>query len=55
MTDHVCFNFKDEDYELTKRDKDHLKSDPDLAGVTEKELERIIDCLEKIAFLYKET
>lgn len=55
MTDHTCFNFKDEDYEITQRDKEHLKSETDLSGISEKEFERIIDCLEKIAYLYKET
>jgi len=55
MTDHTCFNFIDEDYELTEKDREYLKSEPNLEGLTEKEFERIIDALEKIAFMYKET
>jgi hypothetical protein len=55
MTDHTCFNFADEDYEITDRDKVYLKTEPELVGLSEKEFERTIDCLEKVAFLYKET
>ena len=52
------FKFEDEDYELTVKDKIYLQSlnkafpqHPDL--LSEKEFERILDCLEKVAFMYR--
>lgn len=54
--DSCTFDFHDTDYELSLKDRDYLKTEPaEIAGVTEQDLERTIDCLEKVAFLYKDT
>lgn len=46
------FDFGAEDYEITQRDRNFLKANPQI-GLSEKEFERVIDCLEKCAFVYK--
>lgn len=52
-TDHPIFDFQDEDYELTVKDKTFLfKNQAELGGMSEKQFERVIDCLEKVAFMY---
>lgn len=56
--DRLMFDFASEDYELTQRDRDFLKSDPAnniCSNIGEKDFERLIDCLEKVAFVYKDT
>jgi len=50
--DHLMFDFAAEDYEITQRDREFLKANPGV-GLSEKELERVIDSLEKCAFVYK--
>lgn len=54
--DSCNFDFHDADYELSVKDREYLKTEPsEITGLTEQELERTIDCLEKVAFLYKDT
>lgn len=55
-TDHCAFNYADEDYEISIKDKEFLRSDPlpELTSLSEKDFERIVDCLEKVAFMYKD-
>jgi hypothetical protein len=55
LVDHCTFNFQDEDYELSVKDREYLKLESQLSMISEKDFERIIDCLEKVAFMYKDT
>lgn len=49
--DHPLFNFDERNFELRERDRAFLKEVPELAS---EQLELIIDCLEKIAFMYRD-
>ena len=55
--DNMCFDYAIEDYELTMKDREWLKAqkDVDYSNITERNFERIIDCLEKVHFQYKDT
>jgi hypothetical protein len=56
FVDSCTFDFCDADYELSTKDRDFLRADhAETVGVSEHDLERTIDCLEKVAFLYKDT
>lgn len=52
--DHPIFNFTDEDYEISVKDKAYLKSLlAEAVSLSEKEFERILDCIEKVSFMYR--
>jgi hypothetical protein len=52
--DHPVFNFKDEDYEISVKDKSHIETlAAETVSLSEKEFERIIDCIEKVSFMYR--
>jgi hypothetical protein len=55
--ENINFNFTDEDYEFSLKDREWLRAQTtvDMSGVTEKQFERIIDCLDKIQQLYRDT
>lgn len=54
--DHCAFNFADEDYEICVKDREFIKSSemPEISTMAEKDFERIIDCLEKVAYMYRD-
>lgn len=49
--DHPTFNFAESDFQLRQRDQAFLAE----VELPEKDLERVIDCLEKIAHMYRDT
>jgi hypothetical protein len=51
--DHPMFNYADEDYEISVKDRAYLKVLlAEAVSLSEKEFERIIDCIEKVSFKY---
>jgi hypothetical protein len=54
FVDHPVFNFTDEDYEISVKDKAYLRSLlAEAVSLSEKEFERILDCIEKVSFMYR--
>jgi len=52
--DHPVFNFSDEDYEISVKDKAYLRSLlAEAVSLSEKEFERILDNIEKVSFMYR--
>jgi hypothetical protein len=55
--ENINFNFTDEDYEFSIKDREWLKSQTavDMSSISEKQFERIIDCLDKVQQIYRDT
>ena len=49
--DHPALDFADRDFELRVRDKIFLQE----VELSEGDFERVVDCLEKVAFMYRDT